>query len=150
MAYLSIISGAKGLFFYTGSGQRDFEGKPAGILNKPELGHWDYVKALVHELREFSPVIMAKRIQPNIAISPVDAPVEFTLRKRGEETLLIAANKSSHAQTVTFTGDSFKGLGASVLYEDHPAQINGNSLRGEFVPFGVHIYSLSPEAHRNR
>jgi hypothetical protein len=35
MAYLSIINGVKGLWFYTGSGQRDSQGKPAGLLNKP-------------------------------------------------------------------------------------------------------------------
>ena len=143
MAYLSIINGVKGLFFYTGSGQRDFEGKPAGILNKPELGQWDYVKALVHELREFSPVIMAKRFHSNIVLSPPDAPVEFTVRKRGHETFLIAANKSNRPQTVIFTSNSFKGWAANVLYEDHPVQINGNSLRDDFVPFGVHVYQLN-------
>ena len=143
MAYLSIINGVKGLFFYTGSGQRDFEGKPAGILNKPELGHWDYVRALVHELREFSPVIMAKRISHDIAVSPPDAPIEFTLRKKGDETFLIAANKSNRPQAVTFTSNNFKGRAANVLYEDHLAQINGNSLRDDFVPFGVHVYQLN-------
>ena len=30
LAYLSIINGVKGLWFYTGSGQRDWQGKPAG------------------------------------------------------------------------------------------------------------------------
>jgi hypothetical protein len=142
MAYLSIINGVKGLFFYTGSGQRDFEGKPAGILNKPELGRWDYVKTLARELREFSPAIMSKPIHPNIVVSPPDAPVEFTMRRRGDDLFLVAANKSSEPQTVTFTGSQFKDRTASVLYEEHPAQINGNSLRDEFVPFGVHLYSL--------
>jgi len=61
MAYISIISGVKGIFFYTGSGQKDFEGKPAGLFNKPTEGHWDYVKSLVHELREFSPTIMSPK-----------------------------------------------------------------------------------------
>ena len=59
MAYLSIINKARGLWFYTGSGQRDFYGRPAGILNKPEEGHWDYVQKLVGELRELSPAIMS-------------------------------------------------------------------------------------------
>ncbi len=140
MAYLSIINRVKGLFFYTGSGQRDFEGKPAGILNKPELGHWEYVKALVNELREFSPVILAKTVRTRMDISPSDAPVEFTMRKRGDEIFLIVANKSSSPQTVAFTSREFKRRTARVLYEDREVTINGKSLRDEFVPFGVHIY----------
>ena len=59
MAYLSVINGVKALWFYTGSGQKDYYGKPAGLLNKPEEAHWDYVQKLVGELREFSPIIMA-------------------------------------------------------------------------------------------
>ena len=81
MAYLSIINGVKGLFFYTGSGQKDYEGKPAGVLNKPKEGHWDYVQKLVRELREFSPVVMAPRPPSQLTVSPADAPVEFTLRE---------------------------------------------------------------------
>ena len=38
MAYLSIINGVKAQWFYTGSGQKDYYGKPAGLLNKPEIG----------------------------------------------------------------------------------------------------------------
>src|SRR4029077_17177511 len=75
-AYLSIINGVKGLFFYTGSGQRDFEGKPAGIINKPVEGHWDYVKKLVGELKEFSPVIMAPVGSIKLDMSPANALVE--------------------------------------------------------------------------
>src|SRR5205823_4413377 len=44
LAYLSVINGVKGLFFYTGSGQKDYEGKPAGLLNKLSESHWDYVQ----------------------------------------------------------------------------------------------------------
>ena len=52
LAYLSLIDGVKGLFFYTGFGQRDYLGRPAGLLNKPEEGHWEYVKQLVGELMD--------------------------------------------------------------------------------------------------
>ncbi len=73
-AYLSIINGVKGLWFYTGSGQKDYEGKPAGLLNKLTLSHWDYVQTLARELREFSPVIMAPAGSAKVAISPPEAP----------------------------------------------------------------------------
>ena len=72
LAYLSIIHGVQGIFFYTGSGQKDFHGKPAGLLNKPQEGHWDYVKSLARELREFSPVIMAPVSRERVTMLPVD------------------------------------------------------------------------------
>ena len=46
MAYLSIINKVRGLWFYTGSGQKDFYGHQAGILNKPEEGHLGLCRSL--------------------------------------------------------------------------------------------------------
>ncbi len=140
-AYLSIINGVKGLFFYIGSGgQRDYEGKPAGLLNKPEEGHWDYVKQLVGELRELSPVIMAPQAATKLEISPPGAPVEFTTRELDGKIYLFAANKSGQAQQVRFSGAALKDRKVQVLYESHPAQIDGDSLTDDFPAFGVHVY----------
>jgi hypothetical protein len=142
MAYLSIINGVKGIWFYTGSGQKDFEGKPAGILNKPEEGRWDYVKSLVHELREFSPVIMATRPLGTVKVSPSKGPIEFTLREVGSTNYLIAANKSPQPQTVTFRGAVLKDRLVKVLFEEHEAQVRGDALKDTFEGFGVHVYQL--------
>ena len=143
MAYLSIINGVKGIFFYTGSGQRDYLGKPSGLLNKPVAAHWQYVQKLVSELREFSPVIMAPRAVGETSISPVDAPVEFALRQVGEKVYLIAANKSGRTQKAQFRSALLKDRKVRVLYEEHPVTVEENSLTDEFAPFGVHLYELS-------
>ena len=142
MAYLSIINGVKGLFFYTGSGQRDFNKKPSGLLNKPNEGHWDYVQKLVHELREFSPIIMAPPSAAKLAMSPADAPVEFALRELDRKLYLVVANKSEHPQSVRLTGSALKGRRASVLYETATASIKEETLAVDFIPFGVHVYRL--------
>ncbi len=141
-AYLSIINGAKGIWFYTGSGQKDFFGKPSGLLNKPELSHWDYVQTLVRELREMSPVVMAPAASANISMMPPDAPVQFVTRELNGKTSLIAANRSERAQTVKFTGDALKGKKVKLLYEVDAAKIERDSLTGDFAPFGVHIYQM--------
>jgi hypothetical protein len=141
MAYLSIINGVKGLWFYTGSGQKDYLGKPAGLLNKPEEAHWDYVQKLVGELREFSPVIMAPAAaKPEL--TPSDAPVEFTTRALDGKLYLIAANKSDRPQSVRFRGPALAGKHAQVLYETRPAKIEADSLADEFGAFGVRTYKL--------
>jgi hypothetical protein len=139
-AYLSIINGVKGLFFYTGSGQRDYLGKPAGLLNKPKDGHWDYVKQLVGELREFTPVIMAPKSSAKTAMSPETAPVEFTQRQCDGKLYLIAANKSDRPQKIQFTSTAISGHKARVLYENHHVEIQSDSLTDDFPPFAVHIY----------
>jgi len=142
MAYLSIINGVKGIWFYTGSGQKDFEGKPAGILNKPTEGRWDYVKSLVRELRELSPVIMEARPLGTVRMSPSKGPIEFTLREIGSTNYLIAANKSPRSQTVTFRGAVLKERRVNVLFEEHRAEVRGDVLKDRFEGFGVHVYQL--------
>ena len=139
MAYLSIINGVKGLWFYTGSGQKDYQGKPAGLLNKPEEGHWDYVQKLVSELREFSPVIMAPSGSEKPQMTPADAPVEFTTREWEGKLYLIAANKSDRPQTVRFGGKVLAGKRAQVLFEEHAAGIEGDSLKEDLGAFGVRV-----------
>ena len=142
MAYLSIINGVKGLFFYAGSGQRDFNKKPSGLLNKPEEGHWDYVQKLTHELRELGPVILAASPAARLTMSPAEAPVEFALRELDGKLYLLAANKSEHPQSVRLSGGVLKGQRPTVLYETHPAAIEDDSLADNFAPFGVHVYKL--------
>ena len=140
MAYLSIINGVKGLFFYTGSGQKDFEGKPAGLLNKPELAHWDYVKSLVRELREFSPIIMSEKSKEAVTLNPTNAPIEFTTRERDGKFYLIAANKSCRQQSASFSGHIFSEKPARVLFEQHQPKVANSTLSDEFTPLGVHVY----------
>lgn len=142
MAYLSIINGVKGLWFYTGSGQRDWQGKPAGLLNKLEESHWDYVQQLVRELRSLEPVLVAPSGKAEIKLAPADAPVEFTLRESGGALYLIAANKSERPQQVRFTGPALAGRKVEVLYEASAAQVEQGTLTGDFGPLGVHVYRL--------
>lgn len=142
LAYLSLINGAKGLWFYTGSGQKDWQGKPAGLLNKPEEGHWDYVQQLVRELRELEQVITAKPVMGKITLSPPDAPVEFTVRELDGKIYLLAANKSDRPQSVRFTGGALAGKKVAVLCEQHAAAIQDEALADDFGPFGVHVYRL--------
>ncbi len=142
-AYLSIINGVKGLFFYVGSGgQKDYQGRPAGLLNKPVEAHWDYVQKLAGELRELSPVIMAPTPAGKLTLSPTNAPVEFALRQAAGKIYLMAANKSGRTQQVKFTGDWLKGKKVRVLYEEHPAAVDGDSIADEFMGFGVHVYEI--------
>jgi hypothetical protein len=142
-AYLSVINGVKGIWYYLGSGgQRDWQGKPAGLLNKPEEGHWDYVQALVHELHELSPVIMAKSVTGEVTMTPAGAPVEFTVRELDGARYLLVANKSEQPQTVRFTGAALAGRNAKLQFETGSAAIDGGVLESPLRPLGVHVYRI--------
>jgi hypothetical protein len=141
-AYSSLIYGAKGLFFYCGSGQRDYAGKPSGILNKPEAGHWDYVKQLAGELRDFSPALMAPPAGVEMALTQTNLPVIFATRKLDGAIYLMAANKSGQAQHAIWRGEFLQGKKASVLFEKHAAKVEEDSLADDFPAYGVHVYKL--------
>lgn len=142
MAYLSIINGVKGLWFYTGSGQRDWQGKPAGLLNKPQEGHWDYVQQLVRELREMEPVITARPAAIPVERQPADAPVEFAVREVNGEIHLLTANKSPRTQAVKFKSAALAGRKCEVRFEQRTAKLEGDTLTDEFAPFGVRVYHI--------
>ena len=141
MAYLSLINGVKGLFFYTGSGEHDYNHQLAGLLNQPEASHWDYVQTLVKELREISPVVMAPQAA-HLVTSPVGAPVDSAVRQLDGKLYLLAANKSDQPQTVSFKGDALKGRRVEVMFETHTAAITGDSLADQFDPYAVHVYKI--------
>jgi hypothetical protein len=141
-AYLSIIYGVKGLYFYTASGQRDYLKKPSGLLNKPEEGHWDYVKKLVSELRDFSPVIMAPRASQKLVLADGAATIDFTTRELEGKIYLIAANRAAHPQKARWQGEVFGGRKATVLFEEHMAHVNGQELADDFPAFEARVYRL--------
>ena len=142
MAYLSIIKGVKALFFYTGSGERDVHGKPAGVLDQRENSHWTYVQSLVRELRQATPIITAPASTAQFSLSPSAAPVEFSTRELNDKLYLIAANKSVLPQSVQFSSPALKGRQVKVLYETHAATLEGAALKDEFAPLGVHVYQI--------
>ncbi len=141
MSYLAIINGVKALWFYTGSGQKDWQGKPSGLLNKPTEAHWNYVQKLVRELRQLEPVITAKPAKKP-TMTPPDAPVEFAMHELNGVLYLFAANKSGRAQKVSFDSNSFAGKKVAVLNEKHTATLKGNTLEDSFTSYAVHIYRL--------
>lgn len=142
MAWLSIINGVKGLWFYTGSGQRDWQGKPAGLLNKPAEAHWDSVQQLVRELRELEPVIVAEPATADFKLAPPDAPVEFAARRRGSVRWLFAANKSNRPQKVRFESGAFVSGQVSVLYESRRVAPRDGKLADELPAFGARVYRI--------
>lgn len=142
MAYMSIIGGVKSIFFYTGFGERDFYKRPAGLLNQPENAHWDYVKKLLRELHEVTPLVLAPAAAADETMTPPRSPVKSAWREFNGALYILAANPARTPQTVTFRSHALRGHQAEVLFESRRAAINGDALGDQFAPLAVHVYKI--------
>ncbi len=133
-AYAAICSGAKGLMWYGGS-------VTGGLFLAPQEGHWDELKALIREVRELEPFLLAPAGE-SVRHRPVEAPISTTLRRLGDQAVLIAVNRGPAAVDLTFTLPSSQSGSASVRGENRTVPISANQLRDHFAPLAVHVYEF--------
>ena len=77
-----------------------------------------------------------------VNLSPANPAIEFSVHERDHTLYIFAANKSSRTQTAHFTSEKFSAKQTRVLYEQHTAKTDGNTLTDSFDPFGVHVYRV--------
>ena len=142
MAYMPLVYGAKGLAFYTGSGQLDYYKKPSGILNNPEQGDWEYVKQLIREMRDLNPVLTAPVVTGRITKSPDDEPVDFIVKEADGKLTLIAVNRAKRTIKMRFCGVGIAGTRVTVHGENRTVPVTRSSFTDTFAPYAVHIYAL--------
>lgn len=137
-AYIVIVHGAKGVFFYTGAGEQG-----NGILNKPKDGHWEELKKLATELKDMSPVFLAPDSAEPVKVVPESAPVSVRMKKAGDKRVILAVNRTKLPMDVVFQADTRSEKPVVVRYEDRivtPSDAGG--FRDSFGPYAVHIYEL--------
>jgi len=137
-AYIALIHGAKGLMYYVGSGSGG-----NGILNKPDEGSWNYLKALVSELREMEPVFMSPDSEMEIRLEPNNALVSTRLKATESGKVLLAVNRSMAEIDVEIQLSGQKDCSASVQFENRVLKVQGGKLNDRFAPFAVHIYRFA-------
>jgi len=142
MCYMPIVYGAKGVAFYTGSGQLDYYKKPSGILNNPEEGDWEYVKQLIGEMRGLNAVLTAPTVSGKIAKSPADSPVDFIVKDQDGKLAIIAVNRAKKTIKMRFAGAGITGSQVSVYGENRTLPVKGDAFTDTFEPYAVHIYVL--------
>ena len=170
MAYLSVVHGASGLFFFT------YIGGDAGqirIADHPD--HWQGVKRLVGELSRLEPILLAgeaskgwkayvgKAKGQDRAVLPATdgngsqpSPLHFSVRRIVEEVAqnfppgdyLIAANVSREPIRVTFRAPSPLTKNVEVLGEEKTLPANGPRFDDTLAPLGVVIYRLGGKRRR--
>lgn len=163
MTFLSIIYGAKGIFYFT------FTGSQYQILKSP--GHWEGLKKIVAELNRLYPLLMVPTIPHynapgwsdygHVRVDVIEGPqrddrgllpvhiAEKTLArdvgllKAG--TYFIAANATNTIVKVRFSpnGRSWppKGM-VDVIAEERRLKVDGEVFYDTFQPYDVHIYKF--------
>ena len=156
LAYLSVVHGASGLFFFKyGSGS-------SRIMNHP--GHWRGVKRLGGELSRMEPLLLAPEVSqgwrarvngstgiifPAEEGLTAEESVHFSVKRLHAEkknlpagTYLIAVNVSQEPVRVTFKAPGPLSGEARVLAEEKTIPFRGSSLADTLGPMGVRIYYL--------
>lgn len=142
LTYLSIIHGARGIFYYT------FKGGNYYIKDHPE--HWEEVKRLVQELNHIYPLLLAPHNSAD-GLATENSNIHYGLKVVDKElssgiieegSYLIAVNVANKPVRATFTLPSFFNNKARVLFEERSIPIEKGTLSDRFRPYDVHIYLL--------
>jgi hypothetical protein len=135
-AYIAITSGAKGLFYYTAIGEGN-----GGILHHPKEGHWDYLKKLVSELRDMSPVFMSPDAKSQ---STCDQKMISLLTKDigNGKRVVLAVNRCIRPMDAMLQLPGTPASKANVRFENRTIAVAAGAIHDRFGPYEVHIYQL--------
>lgn len=85
-AYLALIGGAKGLMWYGGS-------VTGGLFGNPRDGHWEELRALVHEISSLAPLLVTPAGSTPVLV-PATGTVSASWHEIASHGLLMVVNRS--------------------------------------------------------
>jgi len=152
MTFLSIIYGAKGIFYFT------FRGSRYHILKSSE--HWKSLKKIVAELNRIYPLLSLPNWNINVAVQiqkgqdyeeNIPFPIHLSCRmlKSKVESLkagkyFIAVNSSIDSIEAKFSLTKAPGM-VEVLGEERKPVLKETAFYDVFKPYEVHIYRIDSE-----
>ena len=128
-AYLSVIHGATGLFYF---GHH--------FVGKEREAHWGDLKKVVAEISDLSPVILAPTSELAVTISGSDK-LDTVLKTHEGALYLIAAHREVGVVDAEFRFP-FTPAEIKVKYEGREITPAGNGFRDTFDRYGVHVYEI--------
>jgi len=131
-AYLSVIYGAKGLFYF---GHH--------FCGKEREAHWDGLKKVTAEISDLAPIILSPTPKLKVDVTGGEK-LDYVLRAHGGAIYLIAAHRDVEDVKVTFRLP-FRPAAVKVRSEDREVVPDGNSFRDTFGKYGVHVYEIRPK-----
>ncbi|MDR3079485.1 MAG: hypothetical protein LBV60_00900, partial [Streptomyces sp.] len=134
MSWQAIVAGANGLLYYS---RFDMERDASGESYQTLL---DRAKAVVSQISELSPVLLAAGRTESVNVSHSD-DLKWTTRSHEGRDYLFVANVSREPRTVSFTAPDHDGV--TVLFEDRELRKSGGHFRDQLDGRGVGLYQLS-------
>ncbi|NQT84317.1 hypothetical protein HQ563_14925 [bacterium] len=140
MAYLAVISGARGILFYRYCGK-----------NRQEPPNWGTLKRVASEMKDLSPILLSRTLALPVSLD-VQAPsrpdgkhnnnIDLTVKSDGRRTFLIAANNWPGKRRATFSFQKELKPFVGVPFEKRRIRTEYRSFSDTFAPYGVHVYEL--------
>jgi hypothetical protein len=151
MTFLSIVHGAKGIFYFT------FTGSQYRILQSPE--HWNDLKKIVEELNAIYQLLLADCYYDSVKVEiqnilqkdeQVSIPVHVSERRLLKNTgefiagrYLIAINATGTTVEAKFIlNGSFKVKDLTVVGELRKVKFDKTAFYDMFKPYDMHIYRV--------
>jgi hypothetical protein len=154
MVYLSIIHGAKGIWYFCyGRSERDGQqyGPGIGIHDFPAM--WEYAGELNRQLGSLGEVFLSPPVLSTLTVGTSRltspdlygyGPIHYTLKQLDGSYYLITANGSeSQDYTATFALPFAKEVRQiEVLFEDRDLLMASNGFTDHYDPMAVHVYKI--------
>ncbi len=150
MTFLSIIYGAKGIFYFT------FTGSEYRIMESP--GHWNDLKKIVRELNGIYPLLLAAGDYNKVRVEITDGPqkddrgllpVHISEKRLIKDTggfkagrYFIAANATDKEIKATFLFDALSKKNSTIKVMGESRSLNSDSgtFSDTFKPYEIHVY----------
>ncbi len=129
-AYLSVIHGSVGLFYF---GHH--------FVGQEKEANWEELKALTREIQDLSPIILSPTVEPGAKIPATDK-IDTMLKNYHGDYYLFAAYRDVPEVNPTITLP-FTPAAVEVVNENRKIVPNGNSFQDTFDRYAVHIYKIS-------
>jgi fibronectin type 3 domain-containing protein len=138
-AYMAIVEGAQGLLWWSlgGNALRDV---CTGWCDE-KLGYLNNLKAVVGELADLEPVLLADDTPAALTANSQSATIHTKVKTVGAKGYVFAYNKSSSAVTATFNWRTAPSK-VSVNAENRTLSPSGNQFSDTFGAYEAHVYII--------
>ena len=137
-AYMSIVEGAKGLFWWS-LGDNALLAVCSGWCDE-RTGYMTNLKSVVNELAALEPVLIADDAASALTGNSNSA-IKTKVKLVGGKGYVFAYNSTNATQSATFTWNTAPGT-VTVNAENRTVSASGNSFSDTFAPYGAHVYLI--------
>jgi len=134
VAYLSIIAGAKGFWWWC------YQWPLSKISEHPE---WYGIKSVAKELSLLSPIFLSPSSNKKVIFFPEDKDIHFLLKEYQNDFYLIIANSGKEKKEITFTLPWLTSKKINVVGEAREISFVNGVFKDIFEKYDVHIYTTT-------